>query len=69
MILKKIHLVTLRLLTFRKRVGGAFVLPQTLPVCARDPSLRLKNGSGQDDADEGRKFFESLRLRHYPNLR
>jgi hypothetical protein len=23
-----------------------------LPVCTQDPSLRLKNGSGQDDAHQ-----------------
>ncbi len=30
--------------------------PNALPVCAPDPSLRLKNGYGQDDADSESRF-------------
>ncbi len=33
--------------------GSRGGIPGRSPVCARDPSLRLKNGCGQDDA--GRK--------------
>ena len=32
------------------RISRILDRSQALPVCARDPSLRLKNGSGQDDA-------------------
>ena len=62
MILKKIHLMTFGLATFRSRAGD-IALP-TLPVWAPDPFgfaqggffLRLKNGFGQDDAGEEMKF-------------
>jgi len=53
MILKKIHLMAFRPVAFG---STGTLLSQTPPVCARDPSLRLKNGSVQDDAAEEMKF-------------
>jgi len=36
-------------------------------VVAGDPSLRLKNGSGQDDAsDDERRCHLKFKLSHYP---
>jgi hypothetical protein len=42
--------------------------PKPLPVCARDRSLRLKNGYGQDDALRN-DIAENLEPRRYPSVR
>jgi hypothetical protein len=42
--------------------------PAHLPVCACDPSLRLNNGSGRDDADHKRELYYYPRSKIRTNL-
>jgi hypothetical protein len=47
---------------FYQRVEGS---PVAHSVVAGDPSLRLKNGSAQDDAVDERRCHQKFKMSHY----